>query len=162
MKAHHIILILLFLGLSFAVDINNCQAMSEAGGSSTVGIAAAESTVATGESEVPWYIIWLPVLKLHFNVWILIAIGFSLGVLGRFFGVGGICFLTPALNVFGFPIPTAIGTDLAQMTVKACIRLAKGGWRAQVEIKLVVLMIIGMVAGIELGARTVIWLADVE
>ena len=159
MKAHHIILILLFLGLSFAVDINNCQAMSEAGGSSTVGIAAAESTVATGESEVPWYIIWLPVLKLHFNVWILIAIGFSLGVLGRFFGVGGICFLTPALNVFGFPIPTAIGTDLAQMTVKACIRLAKGGWRAQVEIKLVVLMIIGMVAGIELGARTVIWLA---
>lgn len=159
MKVHHIILILLFLGLTLCLDINNCQAVSKAGGSSAVQASAAESTVASGEHEVPWYIIRLPTLNRDFNVWVLIAIGFSVGVLGRFFGTGGIIFVTPALNVFGFPIATAVGTDLAQMTVKACIRLAKGGWRQQVELKLVVLMIIGMVAGVELGARTVIWLA---
>ena len=162
MKVHHIILILLFLGLTLSLDINNCQAVSKAQSDSSVRIPTAESVAASGEHEVPWYIIRLPALNRDFNVWVLIAIGFSVGVLSRFFGIGGLCFVTPALNVFGFPVPLAIGTDLAQMTVKACLKAIRGGWRQQVELKLVVLMIIGMVAGIETGARTVIWLAELN
>lgn len=162
MKIHHIILVLLFVGLTFSLDINNCQAVSKAQSDSSVQIPTAESTVASGEHEVPWYIVRLSALNRDFNVWVLIAIGFSVGVLSRFFGIGGLCFVTPALNVFGFPIATAVGTDLAQMTVKACLKAIKGGWRQQMELKLVVLMIIGMVAGIETGARTVIWLAGLN
>jgi hypothetical protein len=33
--------------------------------------------------------IYLPIAGIHFNVLILLAIGFAVGVLGGFFGVGG-------------------------------------------------------------------------
>jgi uncharacterized membrane protein YfcA len=46
--------------------------------------------------------IYLPIAGIHFNVLILLAIGFAVGVLGGFFGVGGAWVVTPALNIFGF------------------------------------------------------------
>ena len=162
MKACHIVLILMFLGLTLPLGLNNRQAISRVWPTSAVQISAAASAVAPEQPELAWYTVRLPVLKRHFNVWVLIAIGFSVGVLRRFFGIGGVCFVTPALNIFGFPISLAIGTDLAQMTAKACLGAIKDGWRAHVDTKLIVLLLIGMVMGIETGARTVMWLAELN
>jgi len=46
-------------------------------------------------------------------IWILlILLGFNIGILSGFFGVGGCFILTPLLNILGFPMVNAIGTGL--------------------------------------------------
>ena len=69
--------------------------------------------------------VYLPIAEMQFNALILVAIGFSVGVLGGFFGVGGAWVVTPALNIFGFPMAYAIGTDLAHIFGKSIVATAK-------------------------------------
>jgi len=102
--------------------------------------------------------IYLPIAGMQFNALILVAIGFSVGVLGGFFGVGGAWVVTPALNAFGFPMAYAIGTDLAHMFGKSIVATAKHRKMGNVDMKLGILSIIGSVIGVEIGARNVMWL----
>ena len=102
--------------------------------------------------------IYLPIAGMQFNALILIAIGFSVGVLGGFFGVGGAWVVTPALNAFGFPMAYAIGTDLAHMFGKSIVATAKHRKMGNVDMKLGILSILGSVIGVEIGARNVMWL----
>jgi uncharacterized membrane protein YfcA len=102
--------------------------------------------------------IYLPIAGLHFNVLLLLLIGFTVGVCGGFFGIGGAWIVTPALNIFGFPMPYAIGTDLAHMGGKSIVSTMRHGKFGNVDIKLGASMIIGTTAGMELGARLVIYL----
>jgi uncharacterized protein len=102
--------------------------------------------------------IYLPIAGIHFNLLVLVAIGFSVGVLGGFFGVGGAWVVTPALNAFGFPMAYAIGTDLAHMFGKSIVATAKHRKMGNVDMKLGVVSIIGSVIGVEIGARNVMWL----
>jgi len=102
--------------------------------------------------------IYLPIAGMHFNALILIAIGFSVGVLGGFFGVGGAWVVTPALNAFGFPMAYAIGTDLAHIFGKSIVATAKHRKMGNVDMKLGLLSIVGSVIGVEIGAQNVMWL----
>ena len=102
--------------------------------------------------------IYLPIAGMQFNVLVLVAIGFSVGVLGGFFGVGGAWVVTPALNAFGFPMAYAIGTDLAHVFGKSIVATAKHRKMGNVDIKLGLLSIVGSVIGVEIGARNVMWL----
>lgn len=102
--------------------------------------------------------VYLPIAGMHFNLLILLAIGFSVGVLGGFFGVGGAWVVTPALNIFGFNIAYAIGTDLAHIFGKSIVATRKHGKMGNVDVKLGLLSIVGSVIGVELGARNVMWL----
>ncbi len=99
--------------------------------------------------------IWLPIAGMHFNVFLLLLIGFTVGVCGGFFGVGGAWIVTPALNIFGFPMPYAIGTDLAHMGGKSIVSTIRHGKFGNVDVKLGVSMILGTTLGMELGARLV-------
>jgi uncharacterized membrane protein YfcA len=102
-----------------------------------------------------WFTIYLPIAGIHFNVLILLLIGFTVGVCGGFFGIGGAWIVTPALNIFGFPMPYAIGTDLAHMGGKSIVSTIRHGKFGNVDIRLGVSMILGTTAGMELGARLV-------
>jgi uncharacterized membrane protein YfcA len=102
--------------------------------------------------------IYLPIAGIEFNVLILLAIGFSVGVLGGFFGVGGAWVVTPALNIFGFNMAYAIGTDLAHIFGKSIVATRKHGKMGNVDVKLGLLSIVGSVIGVEVGARNVMWL----
>jgi uncharacterized membrane protein YfcA len=104
--------------------------------------------------------VYLPIAGLHFNVLVLLAIGFSVGVLGGFFGVGGAWVVTPALNIFGFPMAYAIGTDLAHIFGKSIVATKKHGRMGNVDVKLGLISIAGSVVGVEAGARTVMWLTE--
>jgi len=104
--------------------------------------------------------IYLPIAGMHFNALMLIAIGFSVGVLGGFFGVGGAWVVTPALNAFGFPMAYAIGTDLAHIFGKSIVATAKHRKMGNVDMKLGILSIVGSVIGVEIGARNVMWLSS--
>jgi len=105
--------------------------------------------------------VYLPIAEMPFNGLILVAIGFSVGVLGGFFGVGGAWVVTPALNIFGFPMAYAIGTDLAHIFGKSIVATAKHRKMGNVDMKLGLLSIVGSVIGVEAGAQSVMWLTRI-
>ncbi|MBN1608236.1 MAG: sulfite exporter TauE/SafE family protein [Polyangiaceae bacterium] len=105
-----------------------------------------------------WFDVYLPIAGLQFNVLVLLLIGFTVGVCGGFFGIGGAWIVTPALNIFGFPMPYAIGTDLAHMGGKSIVSTIRHGRFGNVDYKLGVTMILGTTLGMEMGARLVMWL----
>ena len=102
--------------------------------------------------------IYLPISGVEIMAWKLILLGFTVGVIGGFFGVGGAFMVTPALNVFGFPMAYAIGTDMAHMAGKSIVATAKHRKYGNVDMRLGLLMIIGTAIGIEGGANTIMWL----
>jgi uncharacterized membrane protein YfcA len=102
--------------------------------------------------------VYMPIAEMQFNALLLISIGFAVGVLGGFFGVGGAWIVTPALNIFGFPMAYAIGTDLAHIFGKSIVATAKHRKMGNVDAKLGILSIVGSVIGVEIGARNVMWL----
>ncbi len=108
-----------------------------------------------------FFTIYLPIAGIHFNVLLLLLIGFTVGVCGGFFGIGGAWIVTPALNIFGFPMPYAIGTDLAHMGGKSIVSTIRHGKFGNVDVRLGVSMIVGTTVGMELGASLVMYLERV-
>ncbi|MBI5498809.1 MAG: sulfite exporter TauE/SafE family protein [Deltaproteobacteria bacterium] len=102
--------------------------------------------------------IYLPIAGVEFNLLILLCIGLTVGVLGGFFGVGGAWVVTPALNIFGFPMAYAIGTDLAHIFGKSIVATKKHGKMGNVDVKMGLISIVGSVIGVEIGAQIVMWL----
>ncbi len=105
--------------------------------------------------------IFLPISGVEIMAWKLILLGFTVGVIGGFFGVGGAFMVTPALNVFGFPMAYAIGTDMAHIAGKSIVATAKHRKYGNVDMRLGLLMIVGTAIGIEGGANAIMWLEKV-
>lgn len=101
---------------------------------------------------------YLPIAGVEIMAWKLILLGFTVGVIGGFFGIGGAFMVTPALNVFGFPMAYAIGTDMAHIAGKSIVATAKHRKFGNVDMVLGIIMIIGTAIGIELGATCIMWL----
>lgn len=92
-------------------------------------------------------------------VWVasaLALIGFSVGVCGGFFGVGGAFIVTPALNVLGFPMAYAIGTDLAHMAGKSVVATIRHRRIGHVDVRAAAILVAGSVPGVRLGAETIL------
>jgi uncharacterized membrane protein YfcA len=85
----------------------------------------------------------------------LVLIGFAVGTIGGFFGMGGAWMVTPGLNILGFPMSFAIGTDMAHMAGKSLISTMRHAKFGNVDYKLGIIMLIGTMAGIEIGAQLV-------
>ncbi|MCS7316342.1 MAG: sulfite exporter TauE/SafE family protein [Bryobacterales bacterium] len=88
----------------------------------------------------------------------LVILGFGVGVIGGFFGIGGGWMVTPGLNILGFPMAFAIGTDLAHMAGKSLVSTLRHARFGNVDFRLGVLMVAGTIVGFEAGAQTVMWL----
>jgi uncharacterized membrane protein YfcA len=86
---------------------------------------------------------------------LLAGIGFMVGILGGFFGVGGGFLAGPLMFWSGVPMNFVIGTDLAHMTGKSIVALRRHRALGNVDIKLGLLMVVGTVPGIELGAQII-------
>jgi|GEM_PF-125034 len=104
------------------------------------------------------WVVHLPISGTEVNGYALILLGFTVGVIGGFFGVGGAFMVTPALNVFGFPMAYAIGTDMAHIAGKSIVATFKHRKFGNVDLRLGLLMIIGTVIGIEIGATLIMYL----
>jgi hypothetical protein len=102
--------------------------------------------------------ITLPISGVAMNPLLLVLLGVAVGVLGGFFGMGGAWMVTPALNIFGFPMPFAVGTDLCHMAGKSIISTRRHAKFGNVDAKLGLTMLLFDVVGIELGARLVMFL----
>jgi uncharacterized membrane protein YfcA len=90
----------------------------------------------------------------------LVAIGFLVGVLGGFFGVGGGFIAGPMMFLAGVPMNYVVGTDLAHMTGKSIVAARRHRALGHVDLKLGLAMVISTVPGIEIGARIVELLAE--
>ena len=98
---------------------------------------------------------YFPIADVTVNPLFLAAVGFLVGVLGGFFGVGGGFLAGPMMFLAGVPMNFVVGTDLAHMTGKSVVAARRHRVLGHVDIKLGVLMVLGTVPGIELGARII-------
>jgi len=76
---------------------------------------------------------YMPFTGIELNALTLVAIGFAVGVLAAFFGMGGGWIVTPTLNILGFPVAHAIGTELANITCQSGIAAVKHRKMGNVE-----------------------------
>jgi len=98
---------------------------------------------------------FLPFAGTDFNVLILITLGFVVGVLAGFFGMGGGWVMTPALYSFGFPMQLAIGTGLGSITAQGALATMKHRKMGNVDYVLGGTVGASMVLGVEGGKRVV-------
>ncbi|MGI9113750.1 MAG: sulfite exporter TauE/SafE family protein [Chthoniobacterales bacterium] len=85
----------------------------------------------------------------------LVIVGFLVGVLGGFFGVGGSFIAGPALRLVGLPWNFTVGTDLAHMVGKSVVAAKRHRALGNIDLKLGGIMVIGTIAGAELGAQII-------
>ncbi len=94
-----------------------------------------------------------PISGMHISVIYLVGVGFIVGVLGGFFGVGGSFLVGPALFGVGMPMNFVVGTDLAHIVGKSIVAARKHRTLGNIDLKLGGLMVIGTISGVELGAQ---------
>src|SRR2546423_8275482 len=96
-----------------------------------------------------------PISDSHINPIYLVAIGFLIGVLGGFFGVGGSFIAGPALRAVGLDWNFAVGTDLAHIVGKSVVAAKRHRALGNVDLKLGLIMAVGTIGGAEVGAQLI-------
>ena len=96
-----------------------------------------------------------PIAGVTVNPLLLAGIGFLVGVLGGFFGVGGGFIAGPLMFWAGVPMNFVVGTDLAHMTGKSIVAAKRHRALGHVDVKLGLVMVMGTIPGIEGGARVI-------
>ncbi|MDP3029309.1 MAG: sulfite exporter TauE/SafE family protein [Deltaproteobacteria bacterium] len=104
-----------------------------------------------------WLYVLMPIAGVEIFWPGLIILGVGVGIIGGFFGMGGAWMVTPGLNILGFPMAFAIGTDIAHMAGKSLIATMRHGKFGNVDYKLGCVMIAGTVVGFEVGAQMIMW-----
>lgn len=99
-----------------------------------------------------------PIAGVTINPLLLVSIGFIVGILGGFFGVGGGFLAGPLLFWTGVPINIVVGTDLAHMTGKSIVAAKRHRTLGHVDLRLGAIMVVGTIVGVEIGARLIEYL----
>jgi uncharacterized membrane protein YfcA len=99
-----------------------------------------------------------PIAGVHISPVYLIAVGFVVGLLGGFFGVGGSFLAGPALFAAGVPMNFVVGTDLAHIVGKSIVAARKHRTLGNIDMKLGAIMVVGTIGGVEAGAQMIQWL----
>src|SRR3954462_1714228 len=99
-----------------------------------------------------------PISGVEVNPLYLMGVGFIVGILGGFFGVGGSFLAGPALYAIGVPMNFVVGTDLSHIVGKSIVAARKHRTLGNIDLKLGLIMVIGTIAGVETGAQVIQWL----
>jgi uncharacterized membrane protein YfcA len=99
-----------------------------------------------------------PIAGVHISPVYLVVVGFIVGLLGGFFGVGGSFLAGPALFAAGVPMNFVVGTDLTHIVGKSIVAARKHRTLGNIDFKLGAIMVIGTIAGVEVGAQVIQWL----
>jgi uncharacterized protein len=98
---------------------------------------------------------FFPISGAHISPIYLGIVGFVIGILGGFFGVGGSFIAGPALRVVGLDWNFAVGTDLAHIVGKSVVAVRQHRAFGNVDLKLGLIMAIGTIVGAEIGAQLI-------
>jgi uncharacterized membrane protein YfcA len=102
--------------------------------------------------------VFFPISDAHISPLYLAVVGFIIGVLGGFFGVGGSFIAGPALRAVGLHWNFAVGTELAHIVGKSIVAARRHRALGNVDLKLGLLMAIGTIGGAEVGAQLIQYL----
>lgn len=98
---------------------------------------------------------FFPISNAHVNPIYLVVVGFIIGILGGFFGVGGSFIAGPALRLMGVDWNYAVGTDLAHIVGKSIVAARQHRTLGNVDLKLGLIMAVGTIGGAEAGAQLI-------
>ena len=98
---------------------------------------------------------FFPISNTDINPIYLVAVGFVIGILGGFFGVGGSFIAGPALRLMGLDWNYAVGTDLAHIVGKSIVAARKHRSLGNVDLRLGMFMALGTIGGAECGAQLI-------
>src|SRR5437763_9176278 len=98
---------------------------------------------------------FFPISNTHINPIYLAVVGFIIGILGGFFGVGGSFIAGPALRAMGVDWNFAVGTDLAHIVGKSVVAAKRHRALGNVDLKLGLIMALGTIGGAECGAQLI-------
>jgi uncharacterized membrane protein YfcA len=98
---------------------------------------------------------FFPISGVHLDPIYLVLIGFVIGVLGGFFGVGGSFLTAPALFAAGLPMNYVVGTDLAHIVGKSIVAARTHRVLGNIDLKLAGIMVIGTITGSETGVQAI-------
>jgi uncharacterized membrane protein YfcA len=85
-------------------------------------------------------------------MWLPAAVGFTVGLLAGFLGIGGGLLMMPALvYLIGVPTFVAVGTDLFTVMLSGFYGAATFSMKGRVEILAVLLMLMGAAPGAQIG-----------
>ena len=96
-----------------------------------------------------------PISGAHISPTYLVLVGFLIGILGGFFGVGGSFIAGPALRAVGLDWNFAVGTDLAHIVGKSVVAAKRHRALGNVDLKLGLIMATGTIGGAEIGAQLI-------
>jgi hypothetical protein len=88
----------------------------------------------------------------------LVTVGFLIGIMGGFFGVGGSFIAGPALRAMGMHWNFAVGTDLAHIVGKSVVAAKRHRALGNVDLRLGLIMATGTIVGAECGAQLIQYL----
>jgi len=103
---------------------------------------------------------YFPIADVTVSPVLLMSVGFIVGILGGFFGVGGGFLAGPMMFWTGVPMNFVVGTDLAHMTGKSLVAARRHRALGHVDLKLGMYMVLGTIIGVEIGARIIESLQD--
>jgi uncharacterized membrane protein YfcA len=98
---------------------------------------------------------YFPISSTHLDPLVLILLGFVVGVLGGFFGVGGSFLAGPALFALGVPFNFVVGTDLLHIVGKSLVAAREHHLLGHIDLKLAAVMVAGTIAGSETGVQAI-------
>lgn len=101
--------------------------------------------------HLPPYI-FFPVSDVQVSVWILMAVGLATGYLAGTIGVGGFIGVPSMIYVFGVPTAVATGTELYLAMFMGAFGAINYAYQGFVDIRLVILLYMGSLLGIFIGA----------
>jgi len=90
-------------------------------------------------------------------IFLLVFVGFTVGIVGGFIGVGGGYMVTPALIVFGFPGYMASGIDMTHIAGKGLVSTLRHRQLGNIDWTMALTMVAGTMLGVELGVRTLVY-----
>ena len=98
---------------------------------------------------------FFPISNSHISPIYLAIVGFLVGVMGGFFGVGGSFIAGPALRAVGLDWNFAVGTDLAHIVGKSIVAAKRHRALGNVDLRLGFIMALGTMGGAEAGAQLI-------
>lgn len=95
--------------------------------------------------------VYLPIAEISMNIFLLLGLGFGVGILSGLFGVGGGFLLTPLLIFLGVPAPVAVATLSNQISGQSLAGVIQHWRRQNVDIPMGLILLVGGISGSTLG-----------
>ena len=97
--------------------------------------------------------IYLPIAEMNINIFLIIFIGMSIGILSGIFGVGGGFLMTPLLIFLGIPPVVAVGSEAPHVLATSVSGFIAHWRKKNVDIKMGIFLLIGGLIGSTVGVN---------